>query len=462
MARSRSIGDIPDQTDTPAQRQWAEGKEQRQRCPRSSHAGEARVRYDRDVVELVIASNEDRLPDLIPVRHTRMLESPFAFFRGSAIVQAHDLASTPHSGIRVQACGDCHLLNFGGFATPERNLIFDINDFDETLVGRWEWDVKRLTASLVLAARWRSFPKSCASEAVMAAVARYREVMAKCAAMPTLETWYAEITFTDLYKQLRGAPKLLTRLTDAIERVPHNTSEHVFHKLTSASDGALRIVDHPPLLYHPPNESVATEAASLLKRYPASLRDEYRELLARFDLVDIAIKVVGVGSVGTRCYVVLMLGAHGDPLFLQIKEARTSVLEQFAGPAPWRNQGHRVVAGQRMMQGVSDIFLGWNRGRDGRDYYVRQLRDMKLAADLTGFDAETLVLYAHLCGRTLARAHAKGGEAPRIAGYLGSSSTFDDAISRYALAYADQVERDYHAFQAAARNGRISVQSAPP
>jgi uncharacterized protein (DUF2252 family) len=215
------------------------------------------------------------------------------------------------------------------------------------------------------------------------------------------------------------------------------------------------------LLYHPPNDSVVTEAASFLKRYRASLRDEYRALLARFDLVDFAIKVVGVGSVGTPCYIVLMLGPHGDPLFLQVKEARTSVLEQFGGPSPWRNQGHRVVSGQRMMQGVSDIFLGWSRGPDGRDYYVRQLRDMKLAADLTAFDAETLVLYARLCGRTLARAHAKGGEAPRIAGYLGTSSTFDDAITRYALAYADQVECDYQAFQAAARNGRIPVQSAP-
>jgi uncharacterized protein (DUF2252 family) len=285
--------------------------------------------------------------------------------------------------------------------------------------------------------------------------------MAKCATMPTLETWYGEISFADLYKQLRGEPKLLTRLTEAVERAPQHTAEHVFQKLTSTSDGALRIVDHPPLLYHPPNDSVVTEAASFLKRYRASLRDEYRALLARFDLVDFAIKVVGVGSVGTRCYIVLMLGPHGDPLFLQVKEARTSVLEQFGGPSPWRNQGHRVVSGQRMMQGVSDIFLGWSRGPDGRDYYVRQLRDMKLAADLTAFDAETLVLYARLCGRTLARAHAKGGEAPRIAGYLGTSSTFDDAITRYALAYADQVECDYQAFQAAARNGRIPVQSAP-
>jgi uncharacterized protein (DUF2252 family) len=462
IVRSAGSDDIPGQADTSAQRQRAEGKEQRRRCPRSSHGGEQGVRYDREAVELVIASNEDRLPDLVPIRHARMLESPFAFFRGSAVVQAHDLASTPRSGIRVQACGDCHLLNFGGFATPERNLIFDINDFDETLAGPWEWDVKRLATSLILAARWRNFPKSCASEAVTAAVARYREVMAKCEAMPTLETWYAEITFADLYKQLRSEPKLLTRLTRAIERAPHNTAEHVFHKLTSTSDGAPRIVDHPPLLYHPPDESVATEAASLLKRYPASLRDEYRALLARFELVDIAIKVVGVGSVGTRCYVVLLLGSHGDPLFLQVKEARQSVLEQFAGPSRWRNQGHRVVSGQRMMQGVSDIFLGWSRGPRGRDYYVRQLRDMKLAADLTVFDAETLVLYARLCGRTLARAHAKGGEAPRIAGYLGSSSAFDDAITRYALAYADQVERDYQAFQAAARNGRIPVDSSPP
>jgi uncharacterized protein (DUF2252 family) len=459
-ARSkRDVNAMSQKTAKLAEEQLAEGRAARRRCPRSGHAEEIGG-HDRDLLALLTASNEDRLPELIPVRHSRMLESPFAFFRGSAVVQAHDLGRTPYSGIRVQACGDCHLLNFGGFGTPERNLVFDINDFDETLPAPWEWDVKRLAVSFVLAARWRNFSGNVAREAVLAGIGRYRETMAASADMSMLETWYAQITFDELEQQLRGDRKLAKQLASNVKRAMHNTSEHVFHKLVSNHDGTFRIIDQPPLLYHPAIHEGKGQTRLFLDTYMASLREEYRVLLSRYRFVDVAIKVVGVGSVGTRCYVVLLLGPHGDPLFLQIKEARPSVLEAFAGASAWRNHGERVVTGQRTMQAVSDIFLGWGRGEFGRDFYVRQLRDMKISADLTKFTPTMLVLYARLCGWALARAHAKVGAAPCIAGYLGGSSTFDEAIARYAPAYADQVERDYGAFRAAARSGRIPTETS--
>jgi uncharacterized protein (DUF2252 family) len=445
---------------TPAAEQLAAGREARRRCPRSSHAPGRRVKYDRDPVKLLIASNQDRLPELVPVRHSRMLESPFAFFRGSANIQAYDLAKTPRSGIEVQACGDCHLLNFGGFATPERNLIFDINDFDETHPGPWEWDVKRLAVSLVLAARWRELSAATAAEVVTAAVGRYRKAMRMYATLPTLDTWYARIDFADVAAQVRDNPRLAKQLAATVKVARSHTSEHTFHKLTRDDHGTPRIVDQPPLLYHPPGGNHHAVAAKFLKEYSGTLREEYQRLFARFRMIDAAIKVVGVGSVGTRCFIALMQGEHGDPLFLQIKEARRSVLEGYAGRSPWKNQGQRVVTGQRLMQAVSDIFLGWARGPAGRDFYVRQLRDMKCAADLTRYSADMLGRYGELCGRTLARAHAKSGSAAAVSGYLGASATFDDAIARYAAAYADQVERDYQAFATAARRGRIRTETS--
>ena len=444
---------------TPIAEQLVAGRAARQRCPRSSHGPTPRARLRRDAVALLIESNDDRLLDLIPVRHSRMLESPFAFFRGSAVVQAHDLARTPTSGIEVQACGDCHLMNFGGFASPERNLIFDINDFDETHPGPWEWDVKRLTVSLVLAARWRGFSPAIALEAATAAAGNYRALMREYAGLATLETWYSQITFDDIAAAVQKDPKAAKRLASVVKVARTRTSEHTFNKLVSDAGGTLRIVDQPPLLYHPPGVDVQGAAEPFLKRYAATLRHEYQQLLARFRLVDAALKVVGVGSVGTRCYIALLLGPHDDPLFLQIKEARHSVLARHVGKTPWKHQGERVVAGQRLMQAVSDIFLGWASGPTGRDFYVRQLRDMKVAADLTKHDAKTLIAYGRLCGRTLARGHAKSGSAGAIAGYLGGSPTFDETVGRYSVVYADQVERDYAAFRAAARNGRIATET---
>jgi uncharacterized protein (DUF2252 family) len=435
-----------------------EGKALRQRCPRASHAELGRAASDRDPIALIAASNKDRIGSLIPVRHTRMLESPFAFFRGSAIVQAADLSRTPASGIQVQACGDCHLMNFGGFATPERDLVFDLNDFDETFPGPWEWDVKRLCASLVLAGRWRGFSEGQARDAAVAAAARYREKIVEYADLSALEVWYNHVTFGEIRESLRGDRRLAQRFDAALRRARRSNSEEVYGKLTTEQNGQIRIIDQPPLIFHP-DFDVHTAAHEFTKKYFKTLREDYRALLERFRFIDAAVKVVGVGSVGTRCLIALMLDEADQPLFLQIKEARPSVLQAYTGRSRWRNNGERVVAGQRLLQAVSDIFLGWLRTAAGRDFYVRQLRDMKVSVNLERFSANDLERYGQLCGRTLARAHAKAGAAPPIAGYLGSSDAFDVALGRYAVAYADQVERDYKAFRTAVRNGKLNTEA---
>jgi uncharacterized protein (DUF2252 family) len=370
-----------------------------------------------------------------------MLESPFAFLRGSAIVQATDLAKTPESGIIVQAGGDCHLMNFGGFATPERNLIFDINDFDETLPAPFEWDVKRLTASIVVAARWRKFSSSLASEAVLRTVRCYRERIRELAEMPALDVWYAHVALDELRKLPMGT----------------QTSEHVFHRTVEIHDGVMRIADQPPLVYHSQTSEHLENSRAFLEKYAKTLRDDYRSLHERFKLIDVAMKVVGVGSVGTRCFVVLLVDHNNNPLFLQIKEARESVLTTYPGAPKIADQGQRVVSGQRLMQAQSDIFLGWSTGLENRHFYVRQLRDQKFSADLDQYSSSMLELYARTCGLVLARAHAKAGQAARIAGYLGTNASFDDAIERYATGYADQVDSDFKAFQAAAHSGRIAT-----
>jgi len=437
-----------------------EGRALRAACPRSTHAQLGRLPANRHALAMLKASNEDRVASLIPLRHSRMLESPFAFFRGSAIVQANDLTSTPISGLRVQACGDCHLMNFGGFATPERELIFDINDFDETFPAPWEWDVKRLCVSLVLAARWRGFNKANVHECARAGARRYREMTNTYADMATIDVWSSHISYADIRQAVEG-DRQLRRLLDAdIKRAQRSTSEHVYGKITMEVAGETRITDQPPLLFHPQFD-LLTASREFFDAYAQTLREDHRSLLQRYRLVDAALKVVGVGSVGTRCLVVLFVGEQHEPFFLQVKEARRSVLEHHAGqpPSPWRNHGERVVAGQHMMQAASDIFLGWSRGPNRRDFYVRQLRDMKVSFELEQLDARGLTLYGQLCGAALARAHAKAGQTARIAGYLGTSEAFDDAVCRYSLAYADQVERDYAAFQAAVRRGEVETET---
>lgn len=437
-----------------------QGKALRDKCPRSLQAEWKPRSGSQDIVKLLEESDADRVAGLIPVKYQRMSVSPFTFYRGTAIIQARDLAHARVSGISVQACGDCHLANFGGFASPERTLVFDINDFDETFPGPWEWDVKRLGASLILAARDRSFSKATADEAVRAAAAAYRERMAEFAEMKMLDTWYAQITIDAIKQHYRKDVDISARLARTEKKARSRTSEAVVPKLTAMVNGIRRIKDEPPVLYHHQEftRNFEKHNRSHTEQYKKSLQDDRLKLFERYRWQDGAIKVVGVGSVGTRCVLSLYLADDDDALFLQIKEARRSVLESPNGKSRYANQGLRVVAGQRLMQAASDIFLGWYSSANGRDYYVRQFRDMKVSAEIETFRPSTLVAYASLCGWTLARAHAKAGGAAMIAGYLGSSEQFDNALAEYSEDYADQAERDFATFQKATRSGRLSTE----
>jgi uncharacterized protein (DUF2252 family) len=447
----------------------ATGKALRGKTPREEHGkvilGQGNKR---DVVELIKAQNEDRLENLIPVRHGRMSQSAFAFFRGTAGVQAHDLAGTPHSGIIVQACGDCHLMNFGGFATPERNITFDINDFDETLPAPFEWDVKRLAASFVVAARWRGFKADDARRITVRMVRAYRESMLERVNLGVLESWYSQITLDDVREMLGSDEEGVERIDSLEASARKRTHENVFAKLVSTQGNKVRIVDEPPLIYHP-DDQVATQdvITKFLADYRETLPEERQMLFDRFSFADLALKVVGVGSVGTRCFIVLLLADLDDPLFLQVKEARKSVLEPYVPKVrgAWKvhsHNGHRVVHGQRLMQAASDIFLGWATSSiAGRDFYVRQLRDMKISALVEQQTPAMMRHYAKLCGMALARAHDKAGDAAMIAGYLGKSDAFDEAIGDYAEAYADQVEHDYAGFVTAIRSGKLVSDTMP-
>lgn len=432
------------------------GKALREKCPRTSHAEWKPRPRSQDPIAWIEESSIDRIRGLIPVRYQRMAESPFKFFRGTAVIQARDLANSPVSGIIVQACGDCHLMNFGGFATPERTLVFDINDFDETFPAPWEWDIKRLGASLVLAARDRGFSKQIAKDAVQAASASYRERMSSFADDTELGRWYAQVKSEDVREYFRKDKDLSNRLERKHKAARSSTAEVVFPKLTAIVKGRRKIKDNPPFIYHFQDtvENFEKQQRTFWQEYEDSLQADRRRLLDRYRWQDGAIKVVGVGSVGTRCYVVLFLADDDDPLFLQVKEARRSVLESPRGKSRFKHQGHRVVEGQRLMQAASDIFLGCSSSQR-HDYYLRQFRDMKVSAEPETFKPSTLVSYAIMCGWALARAHAKAGDAAMIDGYLGSKDTFDDALAKYSVAYADQAERDFETFQSAIRSGRI-------
>ncbi len=445
---------------SPATEEQRAGRALRKRIPRKSHAAIGRFPANRDAVAVIIASDKGRVEELVSIRHSRMLESPFTFFRGAAAIHARDLARAPSSGIVTQCCGDAHLMNFGGFATPERKFLFDISDFDETFHAPFEWDVKRLAASFVLAARWRGISDDRARDIATTAARCYHTEMTMAAEENTLDTWYAAITWEDILREVRDDPVVRKRLEEVHVEAQHHTSEHVFHKLAARKGGKILLHDQPPLLYHAPEIDLSAIVAHFFKSYVKSLRWSNRVLFGRLRLIDAAFKVVGVGSVGTRCYVALMLGEHNEPVFLQIKEARKSVL---AGDkrSPWHDEGERVVVGQRLLQTASDIFLGWAKANDRRFYYVRQLRDMKASLDIASMNARALDLYASLCGQALGRAHAKAGGAPRIAGYLGKSDPFDAAIGRYAVAYADRTERDYESFRRAAGSGRIRTETSP-
>lgn len=435
------------------------GKALREKIPRNAHAECKPRSKSQDPIKLLEESDADRIPGLIPVKYQRMGVSPFTFFRGAAILQARDLASAPVSGITVQACGDCHLANFGGFASPERVLVFDINDFDETFPGPWEWDIKRLGASLVLAARDCGFSKSTARDAARAAARSYRERMAEFAEMNALDVWYAEVSIDALREHFRKDPHMLARLSAKQKQARSQNSEAVIPKLTALEDGHRKIKDNPPVIFHFQKYVADFEKRreKFTEDYKKSLPPDRQRLYERYRYQDSAVKVVGVGSVGTRCYLSLLLADENDPLFLQFKEARRSVLESPNGKSRYAHQGFRVVEGLRVMQAASDIFLGWASTR-GHDYYVRQFRDMKVSADIDTFKPRTLLGYADMCGWALARAHAKSGDAAMIAGYLGSTDQFDDALALYSEAYADQAERDYEAFQLAIHSGRLSAE----
>jgi len=415
-----------------------------------------------DPIKLLEDTNIDRIPGLIAIRYQRMSESPFKFFRGSAIIQARDLEKSPVSGINVQLCGDCHLMNFGGFASPERHMVFDINDFDETFPGPWEWDIKRLVVSLELAARELNFSKNIAENAVRAAVASYREHMLEFAEQTILQRWYTQITLKNLLNFFRKDKEMVNRLNNVKPQGLSKTSEAIFPKLTETVKGNRRIRDDPPLIYHPTKNQNMKISQLALEDYRKSLQTDRRHLFDRFHLQDVAVKVVGIGSVGMRCYVALFLADEDDPLFLQIKEARRSVLEPPVGKSLFEHQGQRVVHGQHVMQASSDIFLGWYRNVNGRDFYVRQLRDMKVSAEVENFNPRVLAAYATICGWALARAHAKTGEVEMIAGYMGTQENLDNALVQYAIAYADQVERDFKTFKAAISSGRLKTKIGSP
>jgi uncharacterized protein (DUF2252 family) len=438
----------------------AAGNALRDRFPRNSHGVWKRASDRPDPLAILHASDAGRMAQLLPIRYGRMLQTPFTFYRGAAAVMASDLAKTPATGIRVQACGDCHLLNFGGFATPERNILFDINDFDETLPAPWEWDVKRLVASFVLAARSNGFSDAQGREAAVTCAQSYRKHMEEYAEMSPLEVWYARVSFEDLLG-LAPSGKVRARIQQRVAKAKDQRgSELDYPQLAGMVGGQIRIQDTPPLIFHAEearSKDFHTWLEQSVAAYRASLTDDRRVLLDHYRLVDAALKVVGIGSVGTRCAIVLLMSVSNQPLFLQAKEARKSVLEPYAGKSEYANHGQRVVMGQRLMQPASDIFLGWFTNRLGKDMYVRQLRDAKIKPVVEAFDVETLTAYAAVCGWTLARSHAKAGDALRISGYLGKSDNFDEAMGKFALAYADQAERDHAALKAAVRAGKIEV-----
>jgi uncharacterized protein (DUF2252 family) len=425
------------------------GRELRKVVPRSSHAVWDPAGRP-SPLRLLEETNRHRVPELVPIRAARMRASPFAFLRGAPAVMARDLSTTPVTGMTVQACGDAHLLNFGLFATPERNLSFGLNDFDETLPAPWEWDVKRLTISFVVAGRTVGFDPAVCRQAALAVVGVYREQVASYAGMRLLEVWYSRVDAAEIVAMARGRRR--KEVTRRLDRAEHHTNLDALPRLTEPVGGDRRFVEDPPLLTHVDDidERWVTE---VLASYRSTLSDERRQLLDRYRAHDAARKVVGVGSVGTRCYVLLLLGhRHDDPLLLQVKQATASVLEPYAGRSRYRHPGHRVVNGQRLLQTASDIFLGW-AGDGASRYYIRQLWDMKGSINLETLDPADLVPYARLCGWVLARAHARSGDAVAISGYLGSSDRFDRAVATFAEAYADQTEADYAAFTRAAAPG---------
>ena len=437
------------------------GKALRDKCPRDAHAAWKPPHNRPEPVRLVLKADTGRLPDLIPLRHGRMVQSPFTFYRGSALAMADDLAGTPSTAVRVQCGGDSHLVNFRGLATPERRLIFAINDLDETLPAPWEWDLKRLAASIVIACRDNGLSESAAKDAVLACVRSYRKHMAEFGKMKVRDLWYLEVELEMLISGVKDAGIRHTATKEVAKARESSTSEGLFPKLVDDAVGSPIIKDQPPTIFHwkglSPGE-IHRGVMQVFARYRQSLGPASRALLDRYEIKDAAHKVVGVGSVGTSCWVLLLTDAEGDPLILQIKEARASVLEKYAGKSVYPNHGERVVNGHRLMQPASDIFLGWTEGgMGGRHYYVRQLRDVKIKLPVETYDRSRMIIFVECCGHSLALSHARSGDAAVISGYMGKSDVFDKSLAAFSIAYADQNEKDHAAFKRAIRAGKVKA-----
>jgi Uncharacterized protein conserved in bacteria (DUF2252) len=437
---------------------YAAGRALRGKCPREAHGEYKPSKNRRDAVEMVLASEKGRMPELLPLRHGRMVQSAFTFYRGSALTMAADLSSTPVTGVRVQCCGDAHLCNFGGFATPERKIIFSVNDLDETLPAPWEWDVKRLAASFVVACRDKRLSDGVAKGIAMTCTRTYRESMAEFSHMSTLELWYYALGPEEVVAM--GGPLLRKRMMKRIEQErAKSRAEELFPKLVEHKGEMPFIRDQLPTIFHAKNTPPGKVHKILLdgfSGYCATLPTAYQALLARYKIRDAAIKVVGIGSVGTACWVMLLMAGNEDPLFLQVKEARPSVLEPYAGKSAFPNHGQRVVNGYRTMQSASDMFLGWARGPK-RDFFIRQLRDVKISARVETFGPAELNVYAKLCGRALALSHARSGTSAMLSGYMGKGDIFDRAIAAFSIAYAGQNEKDHSAMDRAVQSGKLKA-----
>jgi uncharacterized protein (DUF2252 family) len=444
----------------------AMGKNLRKACPRTSHAAWNTPDGRPDAVQMLLEAEKGRLPDLLPLRHGRMARSPFTFYRGSALAMASDLASTPVSGIRVQCCGDAHLSNFGGFATPERRVIFSINDLDETLPAPWEWDVKRLAASFVVACRDNGLNEAAAKDAALTCVRTYRKAMAEFSEMKTLELWYYSLGADDLVANIKD-PALRRRGLKRLQKErARSVAEDIFPKLVEHKGELPLIKDQLPTIFHAEGHSpgkIHSAVMEALAGYRGTLSPSHQSLFDRYELRDAALKVVGIGSVGTACWVLLFMAGEGDPLFLQVKEARASVLEPYAGAGVFPNHGQRVVHGYRLMQPASDMFLGWTRGSiQGRHFFVRQLRDVKISIRVETLGPAEMDLYATWCGRALALAHARSGSSVLLSGYMGKSDVFDEAVASFAVAYADQNEADHASLERAVREGVLEALAEEP
>lgn len=436
------------------------GKRLRVACPRTSHGSWAAPPGRPDPIALVLEADKGRIPELLPLRHGRMAASPFTFYRGSALAMAVDLAGTPSTGVRVQCGGDSHLVNFRGLATPERQVIFAINDLDETLPAPWEWDLKRLATSFVIACRDNGLGDSVGKDAALRCVRAYRESMAEFSEMKVLDLWYHAIDTEMLIAAVKDADIRRSAIRRLAKARASSTSEGIFPKLTDVSGGSPVFKDSLPAIFHWKGHvagRVHPDVRQAFEGYRQTLTPAHRTLLDRYEVKDAAVKVVGVGSVGTTCWMILLTAEEGDSLILQVKEARASVLESYAGKSVFPNHGQRVVAGHRLMQPASDIFLGWMEGSRGRHFYVRQLRDVKIKFAVETFGADRMEFFAQACGQTLALSHARSGDGATISGYLGKTDTFDGAIAAFSVAYADQNEKDHTALKRAIRTGKVKA-----